>query len=127
VRPVIGTGVGLARFVWPTGDGNVSVALYVHNEYAQVWVDLGAVGLVLLAILAAAIVVVIRRGRRYPHRPGLRAGAIGGLAAFAVHSGFDFLWHIPVLPLVAALLVGLAGPGATEEPIHGKETEQEEQ
>jgi hypothetical protein len=41
----------------------------------------------------------------------LRAGAIAGLACFAVHSGFDFLWHVPVLPLMAALGVGLAAPG----------------
>jgi hypothetical protein len=27
-----------------------------------------------------------------------------------VHSGFDFLWQLPVIPLTAALLVGLAGP-----------------
>jgi hypothetical protein len=124
-RPVTGTGVGLARFVWPTGDGNLSIALYAHNEYLQLLVDLGAVGLALLAALALAIVVVLRRGRRIAQSPGIRAGAIGGLAAFAAHSGFDFLWHIPVLPLVAALLVGLAGPGVTEEPI--QRTEQEEQ
>jgi len=117
--------VGLARFAWPTPAGNMSIALYVHNEYAQLLVDLGAIGLALLAALLGAVVLVIRDGRRYPSRTGLRAGAIGGLLAFAAHSGFDFLWHIPVLPLVAALLVGLVGPGATEDPI--PETKEEEQ
>jgi hypothetical protein len=124
-HPVTGTGVGLARFAWPTANGNMSIALYVHNEYAQLLVDLGAIGLALLAAVLAAVVLFIRDGRRYPQPPGLRAGAIGGLLAFAAHSGFDFLWHIPVLPLVAALLVGLAGPGATEDPI--PVSEQEEQ
>jgi len=124
-NPVTGTGVGLARFAWPTADGNMSIALYVHNEYAQLLVDLGAIGLALLAAVLGAVVLFTRGGRRYPQTPGVRAGAIGGLLAFAAHSGFDFLWHIPVLPLVAALLVGLAGPGATEEPI--PETKEEEQ
>ena len=123
-RPLTGTGVGLARFTWPTPDGNELIALYAHNEYVQLLVDLGAVGLALLAGVVAAAATVAWRGRRYPQPPGTRAGAIGGLAAFAAHSGFDFLWHIPVLPLVAAMLVGLAGPGTTEEPIPGKEKEE---
>lgn len=123
-RPLTGTGVGLARFTWATPDGNELIALYAHNEYVQLAVDLGAIGLVLLAAMAAAAGTVLWRGRRYPQPPGIRAGAIGGLAAFAAHSGFDFLWHIPVLPFVAALLLGLAGPGTTEEPIPGKEVEE---
>lgn len=122
-HPVTGTGVGLARFTWPTWNGNMAIALYVHNEYVQLLVDLGGIGLALLAAVVGAVVLVIRDGRRYQQAPGLRAGAIGGLLAFAAHSGFDFLWHVPVLPLVAALLVGLAGPGATEDPIPVTEQE----
>jgi hypothetical protein len=34
------------------------------------------------------------------------------LAAFAVHSAFDFMWHVPVVPIVVAALVGAAlAPG----------------
>lgn len=110
-RPLTGTGVGLARFTWGTGNGNELVALYAHNEYLQLAVDLGAIGLLLLAALAAAAATLAWRGRRYPQPPGVRAGAIGGLAAFSAHSAFDFLWHIPVLPLVAAILVGAGRPG----------------
>ena len=117
-HPLTGTGVGPARFIWASPDGRGAVALYVHNEYVQTLVDLGAIGLVLLLGLAAAIVAYLYRGRRYPHRPGIRAGALAALAAFALHSGFDFLWHITVLPLAASLFIGLAGPAIREETIN---------
>ena len=119
-RPVAGTGVGVARFIWDTPDGNGAVALYAHNEYVQTVVDLGAVGAVLLLALLAAIAVHLYRGRGLTPASRVRAGALAALTAFAVHSGFDFLWHIAVLPVVAGLLIGLAGPAMGKET--GKET-----
>ena len=124
-RPLTGTGMGLARFLWDTPDGNGAVALYVHNEYVQTLVDLGAIGLALLFALIAALAWYLYRGRRYTHRPGIRAGVLAALVAFAVHSGFDFLWHVAVLPLAGAFLVGLAGPAMWGEPI-SPETEGEQ-
>jgi hypothetical protein len=123
-HPLTGTGVGPARYLWSTVDGRGAVALYVHNEYVQTLVDLGAIGFVLLLGLLAALAVHLYRGRRYPHRPGIRAGALAALAAFAVHSGFDFLWHITVLPLAASLLLGLAGPAIREETINNATEDQ---
>jgi len=110
-HPLIGAGVGPARFIWDRPDGNASVALYAHNEYLQLLVDLGAIGVVLLLVLFAAIVVTVKRGWSSP----LAAGAVAGLVALAVHSGFDFLWHIPVLPLLGGLLIGLAAACRSEE------------
>jgi hypothetical protein len=114
-QPLTGTGVGPARFIWDSADGTGAVALYVHDEYVQTLVDLGAVGAVLLLGLLTAVVGYLYRARRLAHRPGIRAGAIAALAALAVHSGFDFLWHIAVLPLAGGLLIGLAGPAIRGE------------
>jgi O-antigen ligase len=131
-RPLTGTGVGQARFLWLTPDGNAQIAQYVHDEYLQTLVDLGAIGLTLLLALLAAVVVTVHRGRAATHSPGVRAGAIAALAALAAHSGFDFLWHIAVLPLAGALFLGLAAPvtGGTvtqpegepecTSPVHGQ-------
>jgi len=116
-RPLTGTGMGLARFMWDTPDGAGAVALYVHNEYVQTLVDLGGIGFTLLLALIAALVRYLYRGRRLPLRPGIRAGVFAALAAFAVHSGFDFLWHVAVLPLAGGFLVGLAGPAISGESI----------
>ncbi|NJC71062.1 hypothetical protein HC031_15275 [Planosporangium thailandense] len=115
-HPLAGTGIGRSALFWTTPDGTGAVALYAHDEYLQILVDLGAVGLLLLAVLLAAVVVTIRRGRAHAHRPGIRAGAVAALAALAVHSGFDFLWHIAVLPLAAGLFIGLAAAATSEEP-----------
>jgi O-antigen ligase len=102
-NPWTGVGVGQARFFVTGPGGRDAVALYAHDEYVQTFVDLGVVGAVLLLILIAAVVLQLRR-RGGP----LWAGAVAALAAFAVHSGLDFLWHIAVLPLLAGLLTGLA-------------------
>ncbi|GGL04810.1 hypothetical protein GCM10012284_44220 [Mangrovihabitans endophyticus] len=106
-HPVAGTGIGRAFLLWREPGGNARVAHLVHNEYLQVVVDLGLIGAVLLAGLLAAIVLVIRRGRACGAPAQVRTGAIAALVALAVHSGFDFLWHLAVIPLVAGLLVGL--------------------
>ena len=124
-HPLVGTGAGEARFFWTTPSGNGAVALYAHNEYLQTLVDLGAIGFALLLVLLATIVATVRRGRDHPQRPGIRAGALAALAALAVHSGFDFLWHIAVIPLAGALLIGLAGPAIRQE--HTVSTTAEEQ
>jgi hypothetical protein len=43
-------------------------------------------------------------------------GATAALIALAIHSGFDFLWHLPVIPLCAGLFAGLAAPPHVPAP-----------
>jgi hypothetical protein len=115
-HPLAGNGIGRSWLWWTTPAGNGAVARYAHNEYLQILVDLGIVGLALLIWLLVTIALAVHRGRLTVQRPGLRAGCVAGLAALAVHSGFDFLWHIAVIPLLASLLIGLAGPVHRQEP-----------
>lgn len=123
-QPVTGVGPGQALFSF-TRDGQVRVIRYAHNEYLQVLVELGAIGLGLVLLLLVAVVVFVRRGRRYTEPPTLWAGAVAAVAVLLVHSGFDFLWHIPVILLAAGLFIGLAGPsvvdGPTKDPLETKE------
>ena len=79
------------------------LARFVHQEYLQVAAETGLLGL----------------GwwwSGWPRWPRARCtggaarrrkptAALAVLAAFGVHSAFDFLWHIPVLPLLAVLAV----------------------
>jgi O-antigen ligase len=111
-RPLAGIGPGQTWFSWTATDGQVRIGHYVHNEYLQVLVELGAIGLGLVLCLLVAIVLTLRRARTGV----LWAGCVAGLAALAVHSGFDFLWHIPAVLLTAGMLTGLA------TPINEKET-----
>jgi len=108
-QPLVGTGPGRAELVWTQPDGSMLLARYVHNEYVQVLTELGGLGAVLLAVVLAGGAWLVLRGRASAPA-GLWAGVAAGLAALAVHSALDFLWHLGVIPLVAALLVGLVAP-----------------
>jgi O-antigen ligase len=110
-RPLTGVGPGQALFPWTTVDGHAVVQRYAHNEYLEILVELGAVGLMLLLVLLVAIAITVRRGRDRAELPHIWLGALAALIALAIHSGFDFLWQLPVIPLCAGLVAGLAAPG----------------
>ncbi|XVS63604.1 O-antigen ligase family protein [Actinosynnema sp. CA-299493] len=105
-RPVVGVGPGNGWFTFTAPDGESRVMRYVHNEYLQVLVELGAIGLGLVLLVLVALAVTVWRGRA----GSPWAGAAAGLVVLLVHSGFDFLWHLPVIVLTAGLLAGLASP-----------------
>jgi hypothetical protein len=104
---LIGAGPSLPSLTWASRDGT-RIYRYAHNEYLQVLAELGIVGGLLLAALLAG--VLRRLGRRCRSGGAVNAGALAAITALAVHAGFDFVWHIPAIPLLAAALVGLASP-----------------
>jgi O-antigen ligase len=108
-----GVGPDHEVFIWMTPTHQELFDRYAHDEYLQLAVEEGAVGLLGLVALAAGVAAAVRRGRRFDTRRdadlnALRAGALAGLVCFALQSGFDFLWHVPVVPMIAAVAVGLA-------------------
>ncbi|MEO7262366.1 MAG: O-antigen ligase family protein [Jatrophihabitantaceae bacterium] len=104
---LIGAGPSLPSLTWARGSGS-TVYRYAHNEYLQVLAELGIVGGLLLATL---LVTLLRRLWQRRRVGGVvSAGALAAITALAVHAGFDFVWHIPATPLLAAALVGLASP-----------------
>lgn len=107
-HPVIGAGPGLDRLVIERTQDGTGVFRYAHNEYLQVLAELGAIGGVLLIAFLFVVVRSVHRAR--PSAGALGAGVLAGMAALIVHAGFDFVWHIPVIPLFAAALIGLAAP-----------------
>jgi O-antigen ligase len=115
-HPLTGTGPGHADLQWKGTDHGSQLYAYVHNEYLQVAVELGMVGLVLLAILLAAIAYLLWRARPTGHSRATWTGAVAAAAAFAVHSGFDFVWHLPAIVLTVTLLVGLVLPPPATAP-----------
>jgi len=105
--PLMGVGPGQATLRWTGQDGELRVQRYVHNEYLQVTTELGAIGGGLLAWLLGAFALLAWRGRAIASSRVAWAGIIAGLGALAVHSAFDFVWHLPVIPLVTTVLVGV--------------------
>ncbi len=118
-HPLVGVGPGQAVLLWTEPGGRLVIDHYAHDEYLQVAAEQGALGLAALVALIGGVAWTARRGWRTG--PTLvRAGAIAGLCAFAVHSGFDFLWHVPIVTFLAAVAIGLASPlpatGSKEKP-----------
>jgi O-Antigen ligase len=118
-QPVTGTGPGHADLRWKGQDHGSQLFAYVHNEYLQVTAELGLVGLVLLAVLLVAVAWLLWRARTTsPAGPAVWAGVVAAAAAFAIHSGFDFVWHLPAIVLTVTLLVGLVLPAPNTAPAH---------
>lgn len=107
--PVFGSGPG-TYLLRGSVDGLPTKTTYAHNEYLQTYVETGALGLASVVLAIALIAGAVWRARR---RDVVWAGAAAALAAFMVHSGFDFLWRIPALTGLAFALIALA---ATREP-----------
>jgi O-antigen ligase len=111
-HPVVGRGPGESGLRWtradPDGSATTMYLRFVHDEYVQVLVELGAVGIALLATVLATIAWLLGRARATAESPQVWAAITAALAALAVHSSLDFLWHLPLLPLTAAALAAAA-------------------
>jgi O-antigen ligase len=108
--PLTGSGPGQADLRSRGADGGIRIFGYAHNEYAQVAAELGLVGLVLLAILLVALARLLWRACAAGPPVAGWAGVVAATAAFAVHSGFDFVWHLPAVVLTVTLLAGAIVP-----------------
>ncbi len=107
--PWTGAGPGNGRLRYYQGNGKFVEARFVHNEYLQVAVELGMVGVFLLFLMLLAVVGGVKKGSGLLPL-NIASGVGAALLALGVQSGFDFLWHIPAIPLVAAVLVGVSWP-----------------
>lgn len=99
--PLLGTGPGKSFLFFQDRNTGMRFIQYVHNEYLQVLVELGAIGLLLVLAVVAAVLIGMRRG------DPLWAGAMAAVVVVLVHSAFDFLWHLPAVLVVAGLCAGL--------------------
>jgi len=109
-HPLTGTGPGQAELQWRGSDGVIRFFGYAHNEYIQSAAEIGLVGLVLLAGLLVALARLLWGARATSPHPAAWAGTVAATAAFAVHSGFDFIWHLPAVVLTVLLLTGAMLP-----------------
>jgi O-antigen ligase len=120
-HPLAGVGPGIDELVFVHPTGGTSVYRFVHNEYLQILAELGVIGGILLV---AFLALVIRRLWRDRVAAGvLGVGGLAALAALLLHAGFDFVWHIPAVPLLAAAFVGVAMPHTDSTTMERKEVE----
>jgi tetratricopeptide (TPR) repeat protein len=129
-KPIFGTGSGTFLFYGREfRPESLQVdPIDVHNDYLHLLGEYGAVGGILFLIFHFAH---LRAGWRTfanvgprrveagtllrSNRLALSVGALSAIAAYVIHSGFDFNMHIPANALVVAFVFGiLANSGADE-------------
>jgi hypothetical protein len=116
-HPVTGVGPGRVLLRVTDAKGRLRVQQYIHNEYLQVLTEAGAIAAALLGLLLVGVARLLWRSRSLA-ASALWAGVAAACAASAVHAGFDFIWHVPAVPLTMAALVGLviSPVGRPDEP-----------
>lgn len=109
--PLFGVGLGAFAHVFPSYDtaSERAYATHAENEYAQLAVEAGLLGIALafgfLIFVGVHTYHAIRHGRRSIH-----AGSIGlmfGVLAMLIHSLSDFGQHVPAIACVTATLTAL--------------------
>lgn len=119
-HPVVGQGAGTFANTWALNRPNTEQVQNAHSVYIETLDELGIVGFVLLVgtILVVLVGTVIRaRGR---HRP-LYAAIFAVLLAWALETGIDWDWQMPVITVIFFALGGaaLARPAPRTEPFRG--------
>ena len=106
-HPLAGVGPDQLDFEYVNHDGLLVQAQFTHNEYLQLAAETGVVGLIFLVVVVGGLLAVAVRQRRVTRSDAAVAAAV--LVGFCAHSGLDFLWHIPVLPLLVVMTIGTLG------------------
>lgn len=129
-QPLIGDGArsfydGCYKFRSSEMPGWSPDALFAHNEYLQMLVDYGWIGLALTGLVVATH---FANGIRFLHwfahwkfpmvgllpsnGVGLALGSLAALVASMIHAVFEFHWHVAATALTGSILLGiLANPG----------------
>jgi O-antigen ligase len=107
-----GSGLGTFGDVFRRYQGTEDLTGFIdhaHNDYVEAFLELGVVGLALIALAAAAYLLRWRRVLRERRQSlgYLRVAAGLSMLAVIVHSAFDFNLHIPANALYFALLAGI--------------------
>jgi hypothetical protein len=89
---------------------------FVHNDYLQIWLEFGLVGLVLLGAVIVAALALVLDARRLDRGDPLPLLCGAAATAIFAHAVVDFPLYIPFLLLILGLWLGaLAARGARNE------------
>lgn len=118
--PILGTGYGTFFLHYPyvrTPVDEWSGGFMAHNDYLQILIETGPVGVIVMAIILAAAVMMMARARKIGGGDMRRVVAsvlFCGIGALVAHAIFDFPFYtLPimlVLPLMMAVWVVCVSP-----------------
>jgi hypothetical protein len=105
-KPVTGIGPGTFEFYWAQHGSLNEFIRNAHSLYLETAAETGLVGFALIAaFLLVLICAGVARALRASSAPRtLLAAATAALLAFCTAAGFDWVWQLAVVPLVALLL-----------------------
>jgi tetratricopeptide (TPR) repeat protein len=116
IRDHIWTGVGVGNFALafvpyrsPFIYRNPGVQVeHPHNEYLNLWAELGPLGVLAFLWLFLRVVRLARHlAGRVEVRRGVLAGVLGGLAAAAAYGNLFYVVQIPESAIMVAILLGM--------------------
>jgi O-antigen ligase len=110
--PLCGQGLGTFQWTYPAYQtvNPDQPARYAHNDYLQLLMETGIIGLGFILWLFASVWRIAMRNLRNDRDPlvrGIGLGTIGALTAIALQEITDFGLYIPGVAVLAALIVGL--------------------
>lgn len=109
-----GWGPGTYQFIWLSRAPYYSYVQNAHSLYLETLTEDGVIGLgLVLGFFVTVTLAALRLAVRSRERERVRAAGIAGACvAFMLGAAFDWVWQVPVLPVVFMLLAGavLAAP-----------------
>jgi len=121
-NPIIGAGIGSFEMKYLFYQAEIlkeaseNIKYYInaaesHNEYLQMWAEIGIIGLgiflIILAILYKQFLLFFRQEEDIQKKI-IAWGMILGITCFLVHSLFTFPLHVPALASTFFVILGLA-------------------
>lgn len=120
--PLLGTGLEMFKYYYPQYKSmpGLRSAPYVHNEFLNIWTDMGFFG---FAAYCWFLVIYIFAARTLVHKSagGIVIGFIAVSAGLLLHSMVEFNLHVPVLAVL--LIIGAALSGNLSKEQEGKKLE----
>ncbi len=103
--PWLGWGAGTFWLAFPPyrHARDTSAGFYVHNDYLQLAIETGLIGLLLFLIFLIAVLLLYVRKRHIKHET---SALFAALAATAMHSFFTFNLYVFPIALLAGLILG---------------------
>ena len=102
--PLTGVGPGRFQYASPVARSDRD-ARWAHNGFLQQGAETGFLGLVIIVAIFGWAFVKLWTAPRHDGAPALGSAALGALG---IQACIDYVFHFPVLPIVAAALVGVA-------------------
>ena len=120
--PLIGIGPGTYEFWWAREGPLPGSIRDAHSLFVETLGELGVIGLALIAAAIGSVLIVgARRSLKAgAERRAMLAAATAGAAAFTVAAATDWVWEVAVLP-VAFLLLAAAILGPEPENVRARQ------